>query len=202
MPSISTKNNQHPLSGDFSMYYRGTYVSRRDESGTLLVMYVREVYSEGDGTQIEDLFFVGEAFDRRGTYINDGGQVTWPAIEINLNVPRMGYRLIGKTPVYLTMGVNNRTQKKGFCIDLVATYPRVSLNRPAIFAAVEDKHFEGRISRDLTLHDSTLMWRGSEIGSFTEGVLTLKKTYEHVRDFVCKLLERSSEVKSVVITDQ
>lgn len=200
MPNLfNTDDNRHPLSGDFRMYYRGTNVCRQDpKTGELLVMYVRDVQGRGDERSLDLIDFIGDVFNAKGQYVNgDGNHEIWNGDTVDFRPPLLGYRMVGKNPVFFSQNPPNRSQKKGFNTEGLRASIGVTINRQVIHSIFADKQFDGRLSRELVLNQGSVLWAGSKIGTFADGILTIKKAHLAVKEFVCKLLERSSEVKSV-----
>lgn len=202
MPKMfNTDGNRHPLAGDFRMYYRGTYVSRVEPDGTLLVMYVRDVYGRGSEKDLDQLTFTGDVFNAKGSVISGDDGAHWNGDTIDFRPPLLGYRMVGKKPIFFSQNLPNRSQKKGFSTEGLRTSQPVSINRMVIHSLFANKPFDGRLGRELILNQGSLFWAGNHVGDFKEGVLTIKKAHTAIKEFVCKLLERSSEVKSVLVEE-
>ena len=190
-------NNQHPLAGDLSMYFRGTYVAK-ELFGVLRVMYVREVSQDTsiDSNKLRSVRLHGDTIDTKGSIERDD---TWTADNL-LDLPKQGYRLLGTTPYYISYSSENRSNKKGLDPRKVK-FNGKALDLTLIRALViyEDKPFRLKFSSDLIGHKGTLLWRGLDIGTFKDGVATIKQDYEYLEDYVCKVLARFLETVRVSI---
>ena len=201
MPKLNCENNRHPLGGDFSMYYRGTYVSSFRDGG-LQIMLVDEVTHQDDGTSLRDLRFSGLTYGPKGVEL---GYSTWNGDEVDFSVPKAGYRCYGakKTPIYVSYMAQNRTNRKGVTLDSIFTNPRINISNEFIFNIFSDEPFEGRVSRDMVVSKGNILWKNHlHVGTFNDGVVTIFKKHEAIKEYVCKLLARSSEIREVLVSQE
>lgn len=107
------KNNTHPLTQDWGMYFNGTYIFS-NASGESRCMSVENVEKKrgGDDTDLDGMEFVGTVFNIHGEV--EYGR--WSAEDRDDFRPVSGYFDItgdGLRDVHVTFNVNNRSQRKG-----------------------------------------------------------------------------------------
>ena len=195
MPKLSDENNEAPMAGDFSMYYRGTYVAREAPNETQ-VMYVENVHAKGDDSKLKNILLTGYARTLAGEERN----VTWPASDVLAYLPSCGFYKMSSGIKYVTFSTENRSQKKGLQANRVLFDGlRTDINLRGAYVLFNEKPFDGLFSKDLCLIKGELRWKQFSIGKLHDGALTIYKDYEYLQELVCKLLARCLEVKSTTI---
>ncbi len=186
--------NTHPLVRDFNMYYGGTYIASEGPDG-LSVMHVSEVTSEGDERLIENLRFVGKAWDPSGNYL---GVQTWTGDQMVPRIPRCGYYdLPGMGVVYVSYSIGNRTNRKGLDPKTVLVNNAGSrMNGQSIAILFNQCEFPGSFGRDVCVVNNKILWKGLEVGLLRSGEVTIWKDHEDSMEFICKLLQKHLTVQS------
>ena len=192
MLKLDDTNNRSSLVGDFRMYYSGTVVSKEEEDGSLSVMLVADVTGNGrDETKVANLALHGTVVNKAG----DAGVQMWKASDVLAITPCSGYYRVGDRVHYVTFRTDNRTNKKGF------QNARVSYDGAGVRATLRDcwvffnrPILKGRYSRDLYVGNSKINWKGVEVGTLHDGVVTINKEHNHVKELVCKVLGRSMAI--------
>lgn len=192
MLKLDDTNNRSSLVGDFRMYYTSTVVSKEESDGSLSVMLVADVTGNGrDETKIANLRLHGETWGANG----DTGVKVWSADEVLAITPCSGYYKIGDRVRYVTFRTDNRTNKKGF------QNARVNYDGAPTRAVLRDcwvffnrPPLKGRYTRDLYVGNNNINWKGVVVGTLHDGVVTINKQHNHVKELVCKVLGRSMAI--------
>lgn len=182
--------NTHPLTGDFNMYYTGTYIFRLID-GVPHTMMVEGTEQDGDDTQLDGVLMLGTVFNERENL----GFQRWPASTMEAVRPFSGYfNLAGGADErsYLTWSVNNRTQRKG--VD-----PRNALvgGRPSGLSGSQMcKVFSQSLEmnsrpgyRDIYIKDGTVHWKGLKVGTMGDSGYVANEQYKQLEVLICRLLQ-------------
>lgn len=189
MLKLCDENNRHNLTDDFRMYYSGSYVCKSGENNTLDVMCVMDVLRKAnrDGTKIEHMLFTGEV-SKAG---NNSVMETWPGDDLVVFQPTTGYYRISDRTRYISFNVGNRTNKKGFQANTtLADGQGFRPNIRQVWQLFNRTRPDNTFGRDLWLSSGKIFWKGLDIGKFHDGVLELNKEYNHIQEYVCKVLGR------------
>lgn len=193
--------NRHPLTADFQMYYRGCYICRSGPNG-YDTMYVDTVNAAGDDRQVRNIRFHGPVF-RAGQTEADDNWGEWAGDEIEVRIPRHGYYLFNgsSTPVYLSYQAQNRTNRRGLDPRTVMINGRVKpdLRHRQINTLFNQCEFPGQFSRDLCVHDNSLLWKGVAVGTLVNGNVTINASYEKAKELICEQLGKSFRVRQVTV---
>lgn len=185
-------NNDHPLAGDFTMYYGNTYVFFEKE-GVPHVMYVEGTEEDGDDTRFDGFILLGRTYtldDNEGRY----SRVRFS--DVVTDRPASGYYDIhgtGFRNVYVTFAVNNRTQKKGldprnFILNGIGSngslYPvhvlRIFLQSRDMISSPSHRDF-------YTEEGKRVFWKGMLVGDLVEGQLVVKDEFKKQEGLLCRL---------------
>ncbi len=179
------------LRDDFRLYYNGTYVSKV-VNGRRVVLYVEDV--TGGGAQRPDqVTLIGHEYTWDKSGFVENGRVAWTGNEIEPFVPESGYYKIGPsgTPGYLEYIPQNRTNRKGFEASRVTVNNRgVNLPPHMVARVFCDDTMQGRIGTDMCVFKSRFFWRGDEVGTFHDGVLTLNESVQYLQEYAQKLVNQ------------
>ena len=192
--------NRHPLTGDFQMYYRGTYVCQDGPQG-YSTMYVEAVTNDGDDRILSNLRFIGRVCSPEG--VISPAPVTWAGDQLSVRVPRYGYyQLPGLSgPVYLSYQAQNRTNRKG--LDprtiLFNSRSREVITHQQVNTLFNQCGFPGSFGRDLCVFNNNLMWKGTKVGLLVSGDVTLLNKYEPLREMLCEQLGKFLTVRQVTV---
>lgn len=192
--------NRHPLTADFQMYYRGTYVCRQAPDG-YDTMYVENVTSNGDDRVVNNLLFIGHVCRASGEVLDD--LQTWPGSEIEVRIPKHGYYSVpGSTaPIYLSYAPQNRTNRRGMDprVIMINGRGKSDLRHRTINVLFNQCEFPGQFSRDLCVHSNNLLWKGMTVGTLVNGNVTIQPKYEKVRELICEQLGKFLTVRQVTV---
>lgn len=179
------------LRDDFSLYYRGTYISRTRD-GVRRIMFVEDV-NGGGATRRDQVELVGDVYG----WNNDGflalGREVWRGDTIEPFVPESGYYKIAARgePGYLEYIAQNRTNRKGFEPNRVMVNGRAShLNSVTVARIFCDKPMAGRVGMDMCVSKNRFYWRGEDVGSFHDGVLELREDVAYLQDYAQKQINQ------------
>lgn len=179
------KDNHHPLTADFSMYYTGTYVFANID-GEPRCMYVQETDRNGDDTKLAGVNLLGTVYT-----VNDClGSGVWSADRMDHMRPFSGYFDLGNPQKeYVSWVVRNRSNKKGFSPNDINHPGGISGQQVTmLYAQSRDLHCcPGR--RDIYIHDGKLNWKGMEVGTYVDGKFTPHQPFIECEAMVCRLLQ-------------
>lgn len=180
------------LRDDFSMYYRGTYVTRVVD-GVRKVLYVEEVSQHGIGRTPADIVLIGHVTFFQGGRVRSVGMEQWAGDSIDSYYPESGYYRVGEanSPVFVEFSMGNRTNRKGLEGSRVLVNGRaVGLSSAAVTRMFCEDWFEGKVFVDMCIHQSRFMWRGMDVGTFHDGQLSLSNDYSFLHDLAGKHIEK------------
>lgn len=172
------------LASDFGMYYRSTYIGYRTSSGRVIPFYVSEV-SGGDGSHSEesqqDLVFHGVCiYDDRSTERNvrlgDGLLV--------LELPELGYIQVNGRHLWITYRPIHQASK-GLSGRRVVGTGIGNNTAKAIYKALHDQ--PDNLARQFHKTDTTMSYKGRQIGTIEGTTLTLLKVGEYLVPYVGKV---------------
>lgn len=179
------------LRDDYRMYYSGTFITRHNEQEQREVMLVEDVTYTAHGFNPRDIVMIGPTYG-----LNDGGKIVqlpsrqWTGDQIRPYLPEAGYYALTGGPAYVEFSVQNRSNRKGFESNraIVDGHP-VRLTTSNALGMILKPDFKGKLFQDCCFIKSKMHWRGEEVGTFHDGVLTLDEAFEYLRDHLGKQVE-------------
>lgn len=182
--------NTHPLTGDFSMYYSGTYIFAIID-GVPHTMMVEGTEKVGDDTQLDGVQMLGQVYNER----QNVGFGRWLASTIEAVRPFSGYFNVNDPAAsrnYLTWVVNNRTQRKGIdprnAVLDGRGFQLSGTQMCKVFAqSLEMNSRPGY--RDIFIDDNKVHWKGLHVGTMTDGAYVAEEKHKKLETLVCRLLQ-------------
>lgn len=187
--------NRHPLTADFDMYYRGTFVFRNGPKG-FQAMMVDSTTRDGDDTQPAGVRLHGNVYS---TDADQGGGV-WRGDELIPFRPVSGYfdlKNTGNRSIFMSYTVSNRTQRKGFdsrtCVAGGGPWTPNGVQVARLFE--QSQGLDSRPGhRDLYIQETRdgkrVHWKGVHVGSLNgEGKFSPLEQFKKFEEIVCRLLQ-------------
>ncbi|BDA97009.1 hypothetical protein [Pseudomonas phage vB_PaS-HSN4] len=166
-------NSDHPLAGDFTMYYGYTYAFFRKD-GVPHVMYVEGPEYDGDDPRFDGFRLLGNVYRPDGS--NYYGGVVYSEVESVR--PSSGYYDVfgrGVRDTYVSFLVNNRTQRKG--VDprnILLNHGQQAITGDMlirIFTQAEEM-ISAPSDRGFFIMDGVVHWKGLKAGPTVDGRLS------------------------------
>lgn len=184
--------NHHPLTGDFNMYYNGTYIFRYID-GVPHTMMVEGTERDGDDTQLDGVLMCGQVYNESDNL----GYQQWRASTMEAARPFSGYFAVydgTRERQYITWNVNNRSQRKG--VDprnaVLHGAPGNGLNGSQVckvLAQTADMNCKPGM-RDLYVDSKDVVhWKGMKVGARVEGAFSPDDKFKQIEVLICRLLQ-------------
>ena len=171
--------------GDLNMYYSETYVGFR-VGGHIVPFYVRGVTSTRSGPK-----FVGHIVNWDNGE-DRSAEVLFGDDNLILETPEIGYAKVGRSYVWLTLAMTQRSTKKGLTSRRLDGEVRLN---DAVALEIYKRHEE--VNGDyIRLHfhrkSGTLEYKGVPVGTISDNTLSLKRKFRYLTRYINRIYSRLS----------
>lgn len=173
------------LASDFHMYYSGTYVGYRLDSGRVVPFYVHDVIGDSDSYDAE----AESSLVFRGLVLKDevaiDYNVTLGEGRLVLELPELGYVKIGNNWKWLSYRPVHMACKGLTGRRVIGSTVNNACAR-AVYKAIHEK--PDNLARQFHLNQRSLNYKGREVGSNnSEGVISLYPEWKHLVSYAQKV---------------
>lgn len=178
------------LRRDFKLYYEGSYVGFRSDSGEVLPFYVYEVLGGGDtyDKESEDsLIFSGRLF--KSSSKTKDIQVSLGSGLLVLSLPELGYVKHGDHCYWLSYRPV-RAAQKGLSSNKVVGARLTGQLVLDIYKAAHEEPCSLR--RQFFVRDGQIYYKGRFVGTILDGVESFLDVFSYVKDYYNKAFPRSA----------
>ncbi len=182
--------NTHPLTDDMRMYYSGTYIFR-EHKGVIQCMYVESTERIGDDRMMDGFEFIGPVSDHTGS---DGEFKRWLGSDMIQYRPLSGYYDLDGSGVrdkYVTIALNNRTQRKGLDrrnVMVNGVQGEISPRQLCRMFAQSEELCSQPKARDTYVDGDKAYWKGNLVGTIDGDKLVVLEPFDKMEGFLCQLL--------------